>query len=186
MTNFRIKSVCTLWLSTGKGCQAKSRAVAGAAFSQFANREHKRVIVVFRGSVVGGKDWQTNFNTWLTTLDTPKRLKHLGFNESIRVHQGFKSKSEKYFVAFGPTFCLTETFSVNKGYLFDETHETDTKRPKQKFDDVVDDLKRIYTQKEFASYELFITGHRYVLELIVCKLPYVHGIDFSRRSMSIA
>jgi hypothetical protein len=57
-------------------------------------REGKRITIVFRGTVMGGKDWGTNVNGLWGALETPEMLKELGFDEKkkIKVHNGFKSK----------------------------------------------------------------------------------------------
>jgi hypothetical protein len=55
------------------------------------NRDLKRVTVSFRGSVTG-KDWMQNLQIVMTELKTPTLLAKQGFNETIKVHRGFKSK----------------------------------------------------------------------------------------------
>jgi hypothetical protein len=55
------------------------------------NRDLKRVTVSFRGSVTGN-DWRKNLQIFMTELKTPTLLAEQGFNETIKVHKGFKSK----------------------------------------------------------------------------------------------
>ena len=61
-------------------------------------RRAKRVIITFRGSLApteGNRDWHSNFNAFLTPMETPALLKGKlegKLNERIMVHKGFYSK----------------------------------------------------------------------------------------------
>jgi hypothetical protein len=55
------------------------------------NRGQKRIIITFRGSVAGGKDWAQNFNGFLAPHDTPENV-GLDKDKVIKVHSGFKSE----------------------------------------------------------------------------------------------
>jgi hypothetical protein len=55
------------------------------------NRDLGRVTVSFRGSVTGN-DWMQNLEIAMTELKTPSLLAKQGFDETIKVHKGFKSK----------------------------------------------------------------------------------------------
>lgn len=99
------------------------------------NRDEKRVTVIFRGSVVGGKDWRTNFNAFKTTLDVPPSMEQMGYDDEIRVHRGFKA------------------------YLFDETQRGDDERGPQKFDEIVNDILDVYSNDEYKDFDLYVTGH---------------------------
>jgi hypothetical protein len=67
-------------------------------------RSSKRIVVLFRGSVLGGKDWTTNLNAVLKELkdDWVKALKETG--SPVKVHRGFNgeygSTMEHFFVCF--------------------------------------------------------------------------------------
>ena len=62
------------------------------------NRKAKRVIITFRGSLApteGNRDWPSNFDAFLTPMETPALLKGKfegKLNERVMVHRGFYSK----------------------------------------------------------------------------------------------
>jgi hypothetical protein len=90
----------------------------------------KRIIVAFRGSTGGTRDWTTNFRTQLAKMRTP------------RVIQGkMKGKLEK-------------RVFVHKGfyeYLFDN----DQREGDQCFNDIMDDIQPFCED----GYKLYVTGH---------------------------
>ena len=66
-----------------------------SAFLPFLCSDDKRITVTFRGSV-GGEDWSTNLDAKLVELEPPQPLKDLGFDQEIKVHNGFKSKFQHH------------------------------------------------------------------------------------------
>lgn len=56
------------------------------------NHTDKRVVVTFRGSVMGGSDWGTNLSIPMRKIETPAVLVEQKFEPDIMIHGGFKSK----------------------------------------------------------------------------------------------
>jgi hypothetical protein len=57
---------------------------------------NKRITVFFRGSVMGGKDWATNFNMFYVKVPVPQLLQTVPLEKDIEVHRGFYSKFAVY------------------------------------------------------------------------------------------
>jgi hypothetical protein len=57
----------------------------------FSRRSHKRLTVVFRGSVLGTRDWDVNLKFAHTSFDAPSELKER-IKDDIKLHSGFSGK----------------------------------------------------------------------------------------------
>ena len=118
------------------------------------NRTEKRITLVFRGSVTGGKDWSTNFKA--TTRRVPEIQDFAG--EKPKIHNGYAGK-------FGD-FCIPNlsfnffTILLSSEYIFGPTPSSPSR-----FEEIVKVIKEIYEFKDpksgidYSDYEFYVTGH---------------------------
>lgn len=107
---------------------------------------NKKIIVIFRGSVVGTRDWESNFNAQVVGMETPKKIVGLMkgiLQERVLVHEGFYN------------------------YLFDNSRM----RFSQRYDNIISDIKAALGNEK--GYSVYITGHSLggaLANMFSCKL----------------
>lgn len=116
------------------------------------NRTNKRITVFFRGSVQDSRDWPTNLNILLKTLEVPAEFTGEKTNQKIKVHRGFHSY-------------LNEKLDKETGRrrqpltkLLDAVLP-DEKEIRTKFTEINDNLQHILSKDEFKDYKVYVSGH---------------------------
>lgn len=122
-----------LYVETFRSYYGSKQCVYGV----MTNTMSKRIIITFRGSLTpseGNRDWQSNFNAYLSPMETPALLKGKlegKLNERLMMHKGFYD------------------------YLFD--NEFVHKDDKQRYGMILDDIKPLLENRK--DYKVFLTGH---------------------------
>lgn len=101
-------------------------------YAVVVNRTEKRITLVFRGSVFGGKDWSTNFNA--TTRRVPEIQDFAG--EKPQVHNGYAA------YIFGPTPSSPSRFEDIVQVLKE-----------------IYAYKDPISGRDYSDYEFYVTGH---------------------------